>query len=292
LPACRPGISARPAARSLRLVYFCHLGRRRRVGRPVAGGERTAGGVLVGTARAAMVPLFAWACCSTCSRPACITPRWRWRRPAPPSAAPPKPARWPRSRAAGAPRRRSIRTFCQQSSLHRRPGYHGTARGPGNVRAPLRLPSRHPGAGRPREHPLREELALARGYLEVEQVRFGPRLRVEEEIEPACEDCAVPALLLNRWSRTPSSTASPAWWKALPSGWPRAAPAHRFPSPWKTPSTRNARAAQPGNGWPRPPPAPGALRRGCVLPGRSFRRRLRVVLRLPCESPMASSSRA
>src|ERR1035437_9098399 len=44
--------------------------------------------------------------------------------------------------------------------------------------------------------PLREELALARGYLEVEQVRFGPRLRVEEEIEPACEDCAVPALLL------------------------------------------------------------------------------------------------
>jgi signal transduction histidine kinase len=44
--------------------------------------------------------------------------------------------------------------------------------------------------------PLSEELALARGYLEVEKVRFGDRLRVEEEIEPACENCAVPALLL------------------------------------------------------------------------------------------------
>ena len=44
--------------------------------------------------------------------------------------------------------------------------------------------------------PLREELALARLYLEVEQVRFGQRLRVEEEIEPECEDCAVLPLLL------------------------------------------------------------------------------------------------
>ncbi len=44
--------------------------------------------------------------------------------------------------------------------------------------------------------PLREELALARRYLEVEQVRFGERLRVEENIEAVCEDCAVPALLL------------------------------------------------------------------------------------------------
>jgi two-component system sensor histidine kinase AlgZ len=44
--------------------------------------------------------------------------------------------------------------------------------------------------------PLIEELALARLYLEVEQVRFGDRLRVEENIEAACEECAVPALLL------------------------------------------------------------------------------------------------
>ena len=44
--------------------------------------------------------------------------------------------------------------------------------------------------------PLREELALARRYLEVEQVRFGDRLRVEEDIQDVCEECAVPALLL------------------------------------------------------------------------------------------------
>jgi two-component system, LytTR family, sensor histidine kinase AlgZ len=43
---------------------------------------------------------------------------------------------------------------------------------------------------------LKEELALARNYLEVEKVRFGARLTVEECIEPECEDCGVPALLL------------------------------------------------------------------------------------------------
>jgi LytS/YehU family sensor histidine kinase len=44
--------------------------------------------------------------------------------------------------------------------------------------------------------PLGEELALARNYLEVERVRFGDRLRVAEHIEPGCEECAAPALLL------------------------------------------------------------------------------------------------
>jgi len=44
--------------------------------------------------------------------------------------------------------------------------------------------------------PLREELALARRYLQVEQVRFGERLRVEESIAPECEQCPIPALLL------------------------------------------------------------------------------------------------
>lgn len=44
--------------------------------------------------------------------------------------------------------------------------------------------------------PLREELSLARLYLEVEQIRFGDRLRLEEQVQPECEDCAVPALLL------------------------------------------------------------------------------------------------
>src|ERR1017187_992271 len=44
--------------------------------------------------------------------------------------------------------------------------------------------------------PLGEELALAKRYLEVEQVRFGDRLRVVEEIEAGCRECAVPPLLL------------------------------------------------------------------------------------------------
>jgi hypothetical protein len=43
---------------------------------------------------------------------------------------------------------------------------------------------------------LREELALARSYLEVEQVRFGARLQFSEDIEDSCQDCAVPVLLL------------------------------------------------------------------------------------------------
>ncbi len=52
------------------------------------------------------------------------------------------------------------------------------------------------GLGARESIPLREELGLARSYLQVEQVRFGERLRVEEQIEPECEECAVPALLL------------------------------------------------------------------------------------------------
>jgi two-component system sensor histidine kinase AlgZ len=43
---------------------------------------------------------------------------------------------------------------------------------------------------------LREELALARSYLEVERVRFGVRLRFTEEIQETCAECAVPVLLL------------------------------------------------------------------------------------------------
>ena len=41
-----------------------------------------------------------------------------------------------------------------------------------------------------------EELELARTYLEVEQVRFGSRLRVSEQIEAGCADCVVPPLLV------------------------------------------------------------------------------------------------
>jgi len=52
------------------------------------------------------------------------------------------------------------------------------------------------GLGSRESIPLREELALARSYLEVEHVRFGERLRVVEEVAAACQECAVPPLLL------------------------------------------------------------------------------------------------
>jgi LytS/YehU family sensor histidine kinase len=42
----------------------------------------------------------------------------------------------------------------------------------------------------------REELELARTYLEVEQVRFGARLQVEMQVDEACSDCQVPPLVL------------------------------------------------------------------------------------------------
>ncbi len=44
--------------------------------------------------------------------------------------------------------------------------------------------------------PLEQEVALARTYLDVERVRFGDRLRVEEAVGPHCETCAVPSLIL------------------------------------------------------------------------------------------------
>jgi len=52
------------------------------------------------------------------------------------------------------------------------------------------------GLGNQAAIPLEEELALARGYLEVERIRFGERLRVETEIDPECQACRIPALLL------------------------------------------------------------------------------------------------
>ena len=44
--------------------------------------------------------------------------------------------------------------------------------------------------------PFAEELALTRMYLDVEQVRFGGRLRLTQDMDPACSDCDVPALLI------------------------------------------------------------------------------------------------
>lgn len=41
-----------------------------------------------------------------------------------------------------------------------------------------------------------EELALTRSYLDVEQVRFGQRLRVNQDFDPVCSECEVPPLLV------------------------------------------------------------------------------------------------
>ncbi len=44
--------------------------------------------------------------------------------------------------------------------------------------------------------PFREELALTNMYLEVEQARFGNRLRLVRDIDAGCDDCQVPALII------------------------------------------------------------------------------------------------
>jgi two-component system, LytTR family, sensor histidine kinase AlgZ len=44
--------------------------------------------------------------------------------------------------------------------------------------------------------PFGEELALTRTYLDVEQVRFGQRLRVIQDFDRDCADCEVPPLLV------------------------------------------------------------------------------------------------
>ncbi len=44
--------------------------------------------------------------------------------------------------------------------------------------------------------PFSEELALTRTYLDVEQVRFGARLRVTQDFDTACTLCEVPPLLV------------------------------------------------------------------------------------------------
>lgn len=43
---------------------------------------------------------------------------------------------------------------------------------------------------------LREEIQVVQRYLQIQQTRFGDKLRVEEDIEPAALDCLVPTLLL------------------------------------------------------------------------------------------------
>ena len=142
--------------------------------------------------------------------------------------------------------------------------------------------------------PLHEELALARSYLDVERVRFGDRLRVEEAIDADCEDFGVPALLLQPLVEN--------------------AVKHGIAGLVEGGSIRLEARRQQGGVCiaienPFDPDAPAPRRTGMGLA--HVRRRLRVrygeaavfepsshegvyrvVLLLPCDSPMASMSRA
>lgn len=52
------------------------------------------------------------------------------------------------------------------------------------------------GLGERSQITLREELELTHAYLSVEQIRFGTRLRVEEQTDPEALNCSLPPLLL------------------------------------------------------------------------------------------------
>jgi two-component system sensor histidine kinase AlgZ len=142
--------------------------------------------------------------------------------------------------------------------------------------------------------PLREELALARSYLEVERVRFGARLEFSEDIQESCRDCAVPVLLLQPLVENAVKHGI----AGLVEGGAIRLSVERL--------GESVRVAVE-NGFD--PDAPPPNRLGMGLP--HVRRRLelrygasaslqaggregvyRVELRFPCESPIAASSRA
>jgi hypothetical protein len=52
------------------------------------------------------------------------------------------------------------------------------------------------GLGEKQSIPWRDEMELARTYLDVEQIRFGARLRVAARMDAACAECQVPPLVL------------------------------------------------------------------------------------------------
>ena len=142
--------------------------------------------------------------------------------------------------------------------------------------------------------PLGEELALAHSYLEVEQVRFGDRLRVDEDIEPACTDCTIPVLLLQ-----------PLVENAVKHGVAGMVEGGAIRLAVRRLGAEVSITVENGFDPDMPPP------RNLGLGLAHVRRRLqlrygeeaafdagatdgiyRVVLRFPCESPMASSNRA
>jgi two-component sensor histidine kinase len=150
------------------------------------------------------------------------------------------------------------------------------------------------GLGSRESIPLRDELALARSYLGVEQVRFGERLRVVEEVAAACQECSVPALLLQ-----------PLVENAVKHG--VAGMLEGTAIRLCVEQTDGAVSITVENGFDPEMPMPRKLGMGLSHVRRRlevrygerasfdagvFGRVYRVVLRFPCESPMASSSLA
>jgi len=150
------------------------------------------------------------------------------------------------------------------------------------------------GLGARESIPLSEELALARGYLAVERVRFGGRLKLELQVEPGCEGCLTPSLLLQPLVENAVKHGI----AGLVEGGSIRIAARRTGS-WVAIAIEND----------FDPEAPAPHRNGLGL--RHVRRRLevryageaafeaaphgavyRVSLRFPAESPMATSSRA
>ena len=183
----------------------------------------------------------------------------------------------------------------QQPALHRRPGHAGRRTRARNVHPPGGFPAQQPGPGRAREHPAARGTGAGpqlprsgAGALRRAPARGARTSRNRARIARSPRCCC------NRWWKTPSSTASPAWWRAAPSGWP----VERIGADVRITVE---------NGFD-----PDARRRNRLGMGLAHvRRRLelrygedasfdaggrdgvyRVVLRFPCESPMASSSRA
>ena len=150
------------------------------------------------------------------------------------------------------------------------------------------------GLGSRENIPLREELALARSYLEVEQVRFGKRLRVVEEVASVCQDCSIPALLLQPLVENAVKHGVAGM---LEGGAIRLA----------VEQSDGAVSITVENGFDPDMPMPRKLGMGlshvrrrlevrygeqATFDAGVYGRVYRVVLRFPCESPMASSSLA
>ena len=151
------------------------------------------------------------------------------------------------------------------------------------------------GLGERESIPLREELALARSYLEVEQVRFGARLQFSEDIQdilPGLRRSRAAAAAAGGKRRQARDRRTGGGRRDPPVG---GAPRRRScASPWRTGSTRTRRRPT-GSAWACRTSAAAwncAMATAASFEAGGREGVYRVELRFPCESPIASSSRA